>query len=69
MSSSLKSGSIAFKVPPKMNVDESATIELLLPIPKTPEDLENEISAAGENVGASVGVSEVIEARLTGQRI
>lgn len=57
---------IAFNSPPKLNLHETAQIQLLLSLKKTIDELREEIAAVGEREGAKVKVSNRMEARLSG---
>lgn len=57
---------IAFNSPPKLNLKETAQVQLLLSLRKTIDELRTEIAAAGEREGAKVKVSNRMQARLSG---
>jgi hypothetical protein len=62
----LQSANIAFSAPPTMNLHDTVEIQLLLSL-KTPiEQLKQEVEAAGAATGATVRVSDRMEARLSG---
>ena len=64
---SLDWANIAFNSPQKINLNETAQIELLLSLQKSIDELSGEIAAAGAREGASVKVSNRMEARLSGR--
>lgn len=57
---------IAFNSPQRMNLNETAQIQLLLSLQQPIDELRNAITAAGEREGATVRVSNRMEARLSG---
>ena len=57
---------IAFNSPQKINLNETAQIQLLLSLQKPMDELREAIAAAGEREGAKVRVSNRMEARLSG---
>jgi len=59
-------GAIAFNAPTNINIDESPQIQLLLSLASTVEELKQSIAEEGEKVGATIKVSDRMEARLSG---
>lgn len=59
-------GNIAFNAPQSIQLKDTAQIQLLLSLEQSVEDLRNAITAAGENEGARIRISNRMEARLTG---
>ncbi|MDP8908902.1 MAG: hypothetical protein M3N47_07240 [Chloroflexota bacterium] len=59
---------VAFNVPTRIALGESAVIELLLSTRAPTEDLKREITEAGKRIGARIRISDRMEARLTGPR-
>jgi len=59
-------GTIAFNAPTEINIDDAAQIQLLLSLAETVEALKRSISSEGEKVGATIRVSDRMEARLSG---
>lgn len=59
-------GHIAFNAPNRMAIDEPTTIQLVLGVKKTLEELKKQITAQGEKIEAEVRVSDRMEARLSG---
>jgi hypothetical protein len=64
---SLAQANIAFNVPPSLNLNDTAQIQLLLSMEQSIEDLKNSITQLGEKFGDQIRVSSQMEARLTGQ--
>ncbi len=60
-------GNIAFNTPKTINLHDSAFIHLVLGVERTIEDIKRMIEEEGEKVGASVRVSNRMEARLSGR--
>lgn len=60
--------SIAFNAPTKINIGETAQIRLLLSLEESIEELQGFIHQEGAKTGASIKVSDRMEARLTGRR-
>ncbi|MBC8376632.1 MAG: hypothetical protein H8E26_11360 [FCB group bacterium] len=60
--------SIAFNTPKNINIDESPTIQLILSLSETIEELEQSIAIEGERIGASIKVSNRMEAQLKGEK-
>ena len=60
-------GNIAFNAPKTMNLHDSAFIHLVLGVERTIEDIKRMIEEEGEKVGASIRVSNRMEARLSGR--
>lgn len=63
---SLGKANIAFNVPEKLNIKQTAQIELLLSPGESVEQLRNAIKATGGREGATIRISNRMEARLTG---
>lgn len=63
---SLEWGNIAFNTPQSMNLGDTAIIQLVLGLDTEIEDLKQKIEATGKKEGASIRVSDRMEARLTG---
>ncbi|MFM2002748.1 MAG: hypothetical protein RI963_2174 [Planctomycetota bacterium] len=63
---SLEWGNIAFNTPQSMNLGDTAIIQLVLGLDTEIEDLKQKIEAKGEKEGASIRVSDRMEARLSG---
>jgi len=59
-------GAIAFNAPTNINIDGSHQIQLLLSLASTVEELKQSIAEEGEKVGATIKVSDRMEARLSG---
>ena len=59
-------GAIAFNAPSKININDSLQIQLLLSLAETVDKLKQSIVEEGEKVGATIRVSDRMEARLTG---
>lgn len=59
-------GNIVFNVPASMNLQDTATIQLILSLSKPIEELKRLIEVQGQKEGAQVRVSDQMEARLTG---
>jgi hypothetical protein len=59
-------GSIAFNVPPKMRLEDTTTIQLLLSPQKTIAELRQKLRGVGETEGARIEVADVMEASLYG---
>ena len=62
----LPTGNFAFNVPTTMNVRDTALIQVLLSLKTSIDDLKQKIQATGEKQGASIQVSDRMEARLSG---
>ena len=60
-------GNIVFNAPRTMNLHDSALIHLVLGVEKAIEDIKKMIEEEGEKVGASIRVSNRMEARLSGR--
>lgn len=63
---SLDWANMAFNSPQRINLNETAQIQLLLSFRKPMDELREAISAAGEREGARVRISNRMEARLSG---
>ena len=59
-------GTIAFNAPTNINIDDSRQIQLILSLAETMEELKQSITEEGEKVGATIKVSDRMEARLSG---
>jgi hypothetical protein len=59
-------GNIAFNAPEAIGIDDTASIQLVLALGKSVEELKQMVEAEGEKQGASIKVSNQMEARLTG---
>ncbi len=59
-------GTIAFNAPNSINIDDSPQIQLILSLAQTVEELKRSITEVGEKVGATIRVSDRMEARLSG---
>ncbi len=59
-------GAIAFNAPTNINIDDSHQIQLILSLAETVEKLKQSITEEGEKVGATIKVSDRMEARLSG---
>lgn len=59
-------GSIAFNAPTTINIQDSRQIHLILSLAETAEDLKRAITEEGEKIGATIKVSDRMEARLSG---
>lgn len=59
-------GAIAFNAPTTLNINDSQQIQLLLSLSEPMEQLQEQVKAKGETIGANIKVSNRMEARLTG---
>jgi len=59
-------GNIAFNVPTSLNLQDTATIQLILSLRKPIDELKQIIEAQGEREGAQIRVYNDMEARLSG---
>ena len=59
-------GAIAFNAPTHINIDDSPQIQLILSLAETVEKLKKSITEEGEKIGATIRVSDRMEARLSG---
>jgi hypothetical protein len=57
---------IAFNTPRELNLKQEAQIKLLLDTRKSTEELKRQISELGEKEGATIEISNRMQARLTG---
>jgi hypothetical protein len=64
---SLEWGNIVFNAPKKMQLKEPNTIELLLSLTQSVQELQGELNRQGELESARVRISNRMEARLSGQ--
>ena len=62
----LPMGNVAFNAPATININDTASIQLILSLSKPVAELKQMIEAEGEKQGESVKVSDQMEARLTG---
>ena len=62
----MPAGNIAFNAPESMTLDDTAHIQLLLSLDKSVEQLRNDVAEAGRKEGATVKVSDIMDARLVG---
>ncbi|WDE06280.1 hypothetical protein SG34_004975 [Thalassomonas viridans] len=62
----MASANIAFNAPESLNLNESSQVHLILSLAHSITELKQAISAAGEKHGASIKVSNRMEASLTG---
>jgi hypothetical protein len=63
----LGKANIAYNLPPTMQIDDTAPIELLLSPRETISELRQKLSNLGKTEGASIAVAEVMEASLYGR--
>jgi len=59
-------GTIAFNAPTNINIEDSPKIQLILSLSEAIDELKQSISEEGEKIGATIRVSDRIEARLSG---
>lgn len=64
--SEMATGAIAFNAPTNINIDDSTQIQLHLSLKSTIEALKQSIREEGVKIGATIKVSDRMEARLTG---
>jgi hypothetical protein len=57
---------VVFNTPETINIDDAATIQLLLSLSRTVEELSKEITAKGKKEGVNIKVSDRMEALLRG---
>jgi hypothetical protein len=62
----MQPGNIAFNVPAAINLQETASIHLVLSLQKPVEALKQMVQAEGEKEGTSIRITNRMEARLTG---
>jgi len=62
----LRQANIAFNTPDELTVGKSEMVQLLLSMQKTVEELKTAVSAKGARDGATIEVSNKMEAKLTG---
>lgn len=62
----LRLGNIAFNTPQSMEIEKSQNVQLLLSLDQTIEELKSNIQALGNKEGASIKVSDRMEATLSG---
>ncbi len=62
----MEPANIAFNSPKSMNLHDTAVIQLLLGVETSIKELKQLVEAEGEKAGASIRVSNRMEARLTG---
>lgn len=65
--SGMEFGSIAFNAQTNINIDDTPQIQLLLSLAETIEELKQSVIEEGEKVGATIRVSDRMEAHLSGQ--
>lgn len=59
-------GSIAFNAPTTINIDDSRQIQLILSLADTVDQLKQLVTKEGEKIGATIEVSDRMEAHLSG---
>jgi len=59
-------GTIAFNAPTNINIEDSHQIQLILSLAETVEKLKQSITEEGEKIGATIKVSDRMEAHLSG---
>lgn len=59
-------GAIAFNTPTHINIDDSPEIQLILSFDETVDELKQSITEVGDMVGATIKVSDIMEAHLSG---
>ncbi len=59
-------GALAFNAPDELNIEDSCEIQLLLSLSETVEALKRDIVAVGRKMGATVRVTDKMEAHLVG---
>ncbi|MCB2262476.1 MAG: hypothetical protein LGR52_05980 [Candidatus Thiosymbion ectosymbiont of Robbea hypermnestra] len=64
--SKMEFGVVVFNIPTRVNIDDSPQIQLILSLTETEEILRRSIVEEGEKIGASIKVSDRMEARLSG---
>lgn len=64
---SMMPGNIVFNTPQSMNLYDTESIQLLLSITKSIDDLKLKVEAVGKKEGAQIRVSDRMEARLIGE--
>lgn len=64
---SMELGNIAFNAPLSMNLQDTATIQLMLGLTNEIDELKQMIDAEGDKEGVRIRVSDRMEARLSGQ--
>lgn len=62
----LRNAQIAFNTPNTVQLGRTAVIQLLMSLKETVEELKGKLEAAGGKAGASIQVSDRMEAKLTG---
>ena len=65
----LEFGNFAFNAPKTMNLQDTAVIQVLLGLEKSIDELKQMIAPEGEKEGASIQVSDRMEARLSGPKL
>jgi len=63
----MASASIAFNAPEHLNIGDTPQIQLILSLGETVEELKRAINQAGRRIGATVKVSDRMQAHLAGQ--
>ncbi len=61
-------GAVVFNVPSKINIDDSPQIQLILSLADSIETLKKLITEEGKKIGATIKISNRMEARLTGYK-
>lgn len=61
-------GTIAFNAPTNINIEDSPQIQLILSLSEAIDELKQLITEEGEKIGATIGVSNRMEARLSGYK-
>ena len=59
-------GAIAFNAPTNININDSPQIQLLLSLSETVDKLKRSVAEEGAKIGATIKVSDRMEARLSG---
>ncbi len=59
-------GNVVFNSPEKININDSAQINLLLSLTEKIEELKKELAGAGERIGETIRVTNRMEAKLSG---
>jgi len=61
-------GTIAFNAPTNINIEDSPLVQLLLSLTEAIDELKQSITEEGEKIGATIRVSDRMEARLSGYK-
>ncbi|MCH8041410.1 MAG: hypothetical protein IH977_13865 [Nitrospinae bacterium] len=59
-------GTIVFNVPTTINISDSPQIQLILSLSEAMDELKQSITEEGERIGATIRISNRMEARLSG---